>query len=105
MGFNILNVCLLQARVKEVSVVAAGSDGPIQRPGRGAWEPGPTGIPPLFVSGCVGDLREARDKWEAAKQWRHDFQIDQVRQGQRGRRPWGGLCGLLSSDLHTRQYP
>lgn len=73
------SVRLLQARVKEVSVVSAGSDGPTQR--LGAWEPGPSGIPPLFVSGCVGDLREARDKWEAARQWRHEFQIDKVRRG------------------------
>lgn len=35
-------------------------------------------IPRLFLDGCVGNLREAREKWERARKWRQDFEIDKV---------------------------
>jgi hypothetical protein len=35
-------------------------------------------VSPLFVSGCVGNVALARQKWEKARQWRQRFDIDKV---------------------------
>jgi hypothetical protein len=37
-----------------------------------------TGVPPLFLSGCVANVAEAREKWEAARDWRQRCDIDKV---------------------------
>lgn len=39
-----------------------------------------TGVPPLFLSGCVGNVSLAREKWARTREWRRKFEIDQVRQ-------------------------
>lgn len=42
------------------------------------WTCAEVGVPPLFVSGCVGNVALARQKWEQARQWRQRFDIDKV---------------------------
>lgn len=37
-----------------------------------------TGVPPLFLSGGVGNVAEARQKWEGAREWRRRCNIDEV---------------------------
>lgn len=38
-----------------------------------------SGVPPLFLSGCVGNVTAAREKWARVREWRRKFEIDQVR--------------------------
>lgn len=35
-------------------------------------------IPPKFISGCQGDMIEARRRWDITRKWREEFEIDKV---------------------------
>jgi predicted transcriptional regulator len=35
-------------------------------------------IPPKFIQGCLGDMMEARRRWDITRKWREEFEIDQV---------------------------
>jgi hypothetical protein len=35
-------------------------------------------IPPKYISGCQGDMIEARRRWDITRKWREDYKIDTV---------------------------
>lgn len=59
-------------------------------------------IPAKFIQGCLGDMMEARRRWDITRKWREEFEVDQVHDMDtrvRWRRSGTGLSGLRCGDV------